>query len=288
MKILLPLDYSRGSVEALESLIPLCDPEPACVHILHVMDGSSHSQSSGREELIAAKQLISASVKKLSTKFPNCQITGEQVVGLPSKMILETAHRIGSDLIVMGFHNSNGLTDCMYGDVVHSVLTHASCGVRIVRPPVNCEPKDSYNILLATNDGQESDFALERVLATNWPCNTVFKLVTVIRADKRHRSEEQSEKLAESWLKCCVVRLRQHLASDMVTSEVLVGEPAERIIQEATDWPADLIILGCRYGAGLDKLLHGSVSNVVANKAQCSVEILPFPSSSVKYVVAGN
>lgn len=49
------------------------------------------------------------------------------------------------------------------------------------------------------------------------------------------------------------------------------GDPSQTICTIATEWQADLIIMGRRGYTGLNELLLGSVSNYVLHRAPCSV-----------------
>ena len=53
---------------------------------------------------------------------------------------------------------------------------------------------------------------------------------------------------------------------------VLVSSPKEIILDEASSWAADLIVLGSHGHRGIDRFLLGSVSEEVAMHAKCSVE----------------
>jgi nucleotide-binding universal stress UspA family protein len=59
-----------------------------------------------------------------------------------------------------------------------------------------------------------------------------------------------------------------------VSAEVIAGRPERQIINEATEWGADLIVVGTQDRAGLKRLLSGSVSEAVANRANCSVRVV--------------
>jgi len=52
-----------------------------------------------------------------------------------------------------------------------------------------------------------------------------------------------------------------------------IGKPADEILSVARDVGADLIIVGCKPATALGHLLLGSVSEVVARDAGCTVEI---------------
>jgi nucleotide-binding universal stress UspA family protein len=58
------------------------------------------------------------------------------------------------------------------------------------------------------------------------------------------------------------------------------GSPGRMICELATDWNADLIIMGRRGRSGIAEFFLGSVSNYVLHHAPCSVQIVHIPISS--------
>jgi nucleotide-binding universal stress UspA family protein len=58
------------------------------------------------------------------------------------------------------------------------------------------------------------------------------------------------------------------------TTTVREGDARQAILDCATEWRADLIVLGSHGKTGLDRLVLGSVSDSVARHARCSVEIV--------------
>jgi len=52
---------------------------------------------------------------------------------------------------------------------------------------------------------------------------------------------------------------------------VVRGEARQEILDELSDCPADLVLLGTHGRGGLDRLVLGSVAATVARKAPCSV-----------------
>ena len=64
-----------------------------------------------------------------------------------------------------------------------------------------------------------------------------------------------------------------------VDTTVEVGDIRETIIDRASDWGADLIVVGSHGRSGILRFLLGSVAEFVARHAKCSVEIGRTPVS---------
>ena len=60
---------------------------------------------------------------------------------------------------------------------------------------------------------------------------------------------------------------------------VEIGDPEVRILEVASAWPADLIIVGSRGQKNIHNFLLGSVSEWVARHAKCSVQIVRDPAT---------
>lgn len=57
-------------------------------------------------------------------------------------------------------------------------------------------------------------------------------------------------------------------------TQVREGEPAAIVVEEASQWHADVIVLGSHGRSGANRFLLGSVSNAVARHAPCSTWIV--------------
>jgi len=65
-----------------------------------------------------------------------------------------------------------------------------------------------------------------------------------------------------------------HAAGFKVDANVEVGDIREKIIDCASDWGADLIVVGSHGRSGIQRFLLGSVAEFVARHAKCLVEIV--------------
>lgn len=67
---------------------------------------------------------------------------------------------------------------------------------------------------------------------------------------------------------------RLKTAGFKVDTVVLKGDTREQIVECASDWKADLIVVGAHRPKGISRLLLGSVADYVIRHAPCSVEIV--------------
>ena len=86
------------------------------------------------------------------------------------------------------------------------------------------------------------------------------------------RRNEVSAKSCED----AVSAAEQILAQTTFKTEtaVLDGNPKKRIVEDASEWGAHLVVVGSHGRRGLTRYLLGSVSEAVAMRAHCSVEVI--------------
>ena len=65
----------------------------------------------------------------------------------------------------------------------------------------------------------------------------------------------------------------------------LFGVPGREICELASDWSADLIVIGSRGLKGMKEMFVGSISNYVTHHAPCSVLIVRSDTDSVSYSI---
>lgn len=142
----------------------------------------------------------------------------------------------------------------------------------------------SMRILIATDGSPHSEAAIDTVLGRPWPEGTSVRVVTAAPypyplATYQFTPEqplaavdEQSKQQARSIADAAAARLRERgFAVDAVVRE---GDARVEIVLEASEWNADLVVVGSHGYTGLRKLLLGSVAQHVVSNAPCSVEVV--------------
>ena len=148
MKILLAIDGTKHSDSAVETIKNFKFSETDEIKIVSVVDmalplaidiyagyvpTTTEIETTAREN--AEKVLETTSQKIRSVVFDNVFISTEILFGSPDSRIVETAEKIGADLIIVGSHGYNRWERLLLGSVSDSVVHHAPCSVLVVRTP---------------------------------------------------------------------------------------------------------------------------------------------------------
>jgi universal stress protein A len=145
-KILCPVDFSEGSLAALEEALVIAEALDAKVDLLHVWQLPTAFYAETVVWPQPTWDLLTRSVEEAARKSlerlvaslaepRRARMTTRLVLGDPTTAILEQATVSGSDLIVMGTHGRRGLSGFLMGSVTARVLRHAPCPVISVRRP---------------------------------------------------------------------------------------------------------------------------------------------------------
>lgn len=136
-------------------------------------------------------------------------------------------------------------------------------------------------IVLAIDGSKFSEAAIQAVATQIHSQDVQVLIVHIIEpaaffeqdAGLRERSA-QAQTMVASAARTLQAAGFQNIDSRVVDAEIRTG-----ILDVATHWQADLIVLGSHGRKGLQKLMLGSVAEAVARHASCSVFIVRIPSS---------
>jgi len=133
-------------------------------------------------------------------------------------------------------------------------------------------------ILLATDGSKFSEAATQAIISQCRPQGTEVRVLsvadlpllipTLYAVDFRRESLKNAQEV--------VHQAEQPLikAGYKVEAAVEEGDPKAKIVEEATNWHADLIVVGSHGRKGVDRFLMGSVSDAVSRHAPCSVQVV--------------
>jgi len=152
--ILVPIDFSPGSLQALDYALAMVDPGGE-VYLLHVIDAdflarvSEEGFCDAETARTQLQQKADEQLRQIAQKFSSLSVRLESMVvaGKPFAEILRIAADLHFSLIVMGIRGrrQGGIEEILFGSTAEKVL-------RAARIPVVCVPPGTG---AETNEGTD-------------------------------------------------------------------------------------------------------------------------------------
>lgn len=135
--ILVPVDFSDCSEQALDYACSLASSIGATVYIVNALGAASPELGLSVSYAMIESVLKGhqEAVEKLADKRRAHVAMGAPIakLGDARDVILETADALDADLIVMGTHGRRGISRIVVGSVAEDVARRAACPVLLVR-----------------------------------------------------------------------------------------------------------------------------------------------------------
>jgi nucleotide-binding universal stress UspA family protein len=144
--ILVPTDFSEGSLGAMRYAMGLSEMLGARVIFLHVVEPPAYGVELTGTYPGIAPEVTRKLAEMLHDWVEQVRVRGVQVewhieLGAAFAEILAAVERYRADLIVMGTHGRTGLSHLLLGSVAARVVQHAPCPVLTVRPGAGAAPQ---------------------------------------------------------------------------------------------------------------------------------------------------
>ena len=132
LRILVPLDFSGKSRQALRYAVPLAQKFSARIHLVHVLPdpGKASKDELIRQRLAAMKRLGQTAAQLMP---PRLHAENAVLTGKPADEILALAEKNSIDLIVLTTKGRSGLKRALVGSTAEQIMRHALCPVMSVR-----------------------------------------------------------------------------------------------------------------------------------------------------------
>ncbi len=294
MRVLLATDRSDSAAVAAEFVRNVPWPKGTSIDAVRVVEAGSPEMAVGvwpqvgllvpREVSTAAIQEAEDSLVALTTSLRGHGLETSHTVlrGRPADELLIWINRHRPDLVIVGNRGVSPFERALLGSVSGELVDGSPVPVLVVRRPtlervvVAVDGSDTAAEVvgrrptLAVSDfGRNAHCQRRRAPAAWWPGDIVPgpEAATADRSTTTDAIREHEAIATEA-----AVALRT--AGFRAEPEVLSGSPAHAIVAFASDWDADLVILGSHGRTGLARLLLGSVARNVLHHAGCSVLIV--------------
>lgn len=176
----------------------------------------------------------------------------------PADTLLRWSDEVRADLIVLGAGAKSTLERLTVGSTAERVVRSSSLPVWLTRP--TRAHAEIRRILCAVDGSSTSRAGL--AIAVGLARTFVAELVSVCALPAGESSD----------LEEAIAAIDLHGVTHR--EQLLVGEPAERIVEAASATGADLLVLGSRGRTGLARLVLGSTAEALLRKVPCSLLVV--------------
>ena len=297
--ILVPIDFSEISIQAIETAKRLAKRFDATVHLAHVHHWQYPAGFRGpvlsagqlpasfeehRRRQLAEELKAIASKSRLSPRDKTHLRTGTATFD----EICRLAQEIPADLIVMPTHGYTGLKHVLLGSTAERVVQHSPCPVFVVRQSGRLSKTGAASrmnrILVPVDFSGCSRAGLQYAIGF---ANEVGARIILLHATYLgyiyssegtalydvHGLQQAASKSAERQMRELVraAKFGRVKFETVLTS----GSPALDICSFAKDGDIDLIITSTHGRTGFQHILIGSIAEQVVRHAPCSVLVAP-------------
>jgi nucleotide-binding universal stress UspA family protein len=268
-KILVPVDFSKTSIVALQAAFDIAKKDGADIIVLHVVEEATSEsyrisgewKSQNWEDKIFTYRLLEkakAQLEKLvlEPRFNDVKLVGELRLGNPFHGMnsIISAHKV--DLIVMGTKGHTKLEEMIIGTNTQKVVRHAHCPVLTLHKKPN---SSSYkDIVYATMMSKDEEVFSRIVRRTQQLYGSTIHLVRI-----NTPGDFQRDKEVKAYMEKFAKKLQLKNYTLNVYNDV---SPEEGIINFTDSINGDMIALATHGRTGLAHMMAGSIAeNVVGS-----------------------
>jgi len=295
MRVLLAYDASKGAEQAASLAIATPWPSGSSVRVVAVMEPTAALVPG--PPMATARMMSSPDVEAQIVDFLQAEVAalvgrleaagleaaGNVLRGRPATVLVEEAGTYEADLVLVGSRGHGPIASLVLGSVSAEVVDHAPCPVLVARGT------GADRVLLAS-DGSFHAAHAESIIA-HWPifADAHIRVVSVAEVARpwhsgiaptmyRQAMVAYAKDVDEAKTRHLDVArdaaARLNAAGRTVDATLRVGDAAAEIIEEASSWGADLVVLGSRGLTGLTRLVLGSVARNVLHGSTSSVLVV--------------
>lgn len=282
--ILLTTDLASSSDRAMERAVRISKSTGAKLHILHIaapypLPGKEASALSFQQD---GENLVRAHLDSYrEAGGVDADITILQG-GEVFAHILEQAHKVKADLIVMGVHGKARFRDLFVGTTIERVVRRGVKPVLMVKD----KPTGPYQDVIAGIDftpGSRSALRLALELSPKAAFRAVHTYdlpvyhseTAYVYVESQALAEEAQHKNLDAFLKTEITHFKKENGDALpkLTGRIVQGPVRETLIRQAKEAKADLITLGAHGRPGFTASKLGGVAEDILADPPCDVLI---------------
>ena len=275
------VEMGRYGDPVLRSASELAQHLNAALHVVHgymlsdpLLDAYARAGYLGEQTLTQFGQNIQAALQaQVDAVIPGLAASARAVAGSPATAMLELAHEVDADLILVGSTRHDRLPLSLLGSSCRAVIRRSELPVLMLRPD---RPGVPLKVLVATDLSPLAEAAYHESLAiaggsaaVEMRCLLVVSEALMMLPLERRLLDRVAEEELEEFTQGLAIEGRP------VERVIRRGDPAAEIAAEASEWRADLIALGSHGRRGMERFLIGSVAESILKTSPCNVLVVP-------------
>lgn len=300
--ILVPLDFSRTAMRALDYAAGLAKKLNAQIHLVYVqtpdeacaVPNAGHVLRESAESVMFLREQPRGVEAERPTQFwpDNCHIR----TGRAHEEICSLARELDVDLIVLASRGNTGLKRILLGSTAERVVRFGSCPVLVVRQrkgtvDIRLAAGRKFRIrkILAPIDFSECSMAgatyaafLTKAFGAKLCLFHAVQPPAPVVVDRAiiDLSNLDDLNLKNARLDMEAFRKLDFLRDVKCAAEIRIGSPVNEICGETKRADIDLVVISTHGRSGFNRLLLGSVAEHVVRYAECPAMVVPSRSST--------
>jgi nucleotide-binding universal stress UspA family protein len=297
-KILVPVDFSPLSHEAIKLSLPLLRKFRAELHLVHVAGPDVYFAGLAAMPIVLSDGESAARIRThLRRAAKTCGVeidtaTIHSARGQASAEICKLAREIDIDLIVMPTHGQTGFKHLFLGSTAERIVRYSPCPVLVLKAPAGARGKGKFphaklhlgKILVPVDFSDCSKKGLNYAKALALQFGAKLELINSVALEYYVANDEYARydfpmllKYAEALAHKQMARLVK--ATDWkgtkVETSVRIGHAGQQICAQADHSDVDLIVTSTHGRTGFKHVLLGSTAEYIVQHAQCPVLVVP-------------
>jgi nucleotide-binding universal stress UspA family protein len=283
MRVLYATDGGAPAEQALALLERAATPDKAQVTVVGVVGAEVDERVENDRPGPGADAVASAGkhLKKAGFEVDERWLRGE-----PGPAILEQIDAGGFEVAVVGAGNRSRLQRLLLGSVSTKVLHASPASVLIVHR--FSDDASPLRVLFATDGSEDANWALEQMkgflnpsscqitvltVAEHLMPHLTFPIPRVAYATSAPTPEQEDEWIAAAQATATAAAHKLGGAGFPTETRAVLGAPASRVLAEAQEMQADLVVVGSRGLGAVERAAMGSVSDQIVREAPATLVV---------------
>jgi len=294
-RILIPLDGSKLAEQALAPARILVKKIHAIPVLLHILEKNAPPEVHGERHLQGIPQ-ANAYLETLVKKNPYLQKAlveihvHEEEVSQLAQSIIDHASDYHTDLIILTRHGAGEWKDKVVGSLARQVIGHGHLPVLLSNAHPGSEDVCSFDRILLALDGDLEHNVSVRIAADfASQLKSTLLLLTVVPTFGTLPPDQSPSSLLLPSATNAMLDISEESSADYLKNQIWKlertglpvqgiverGDPAECILEVASEKKVDLIVLATHGKAGLEAFFAGSVASKIITDSTIPLLLIP-------------